>query len=389
MRALLVLPFLTGCIGLTQTATVGKEDSAAGPDGGPTGPFTVDPGSIDFGTLALGGEADQELLITNTSDGLLRLDAVIDGDPAFSLTESSMAVAPTEETVLSVHFEAETSVRYAADLSLSDLDGNTVLVPLSGAGEGAGTDTPTDTPTDDPTDTPSSEGALVVSPSSYDFGQVDRGDTDTTSFTLRNDGDADLLVSDLRFSDAAFTLASTTLTLPQVLRPGSSGTATVAFTPSALRTYAATLTVTSDDPDGPTTVSLAGEGADLCDVCSGIISVDTGGDPYTIDSFISILGAPSSVTVEISNIGDMDLNVSDVYVNNDTVSTCGDFTIAGWRGAVAIAPGGTTLFQVTYRATSVCVELPLASFDENVVHILSDDPSQSDYVIELSAIGIN
>ena len=137
------------------------------------------------------------------------------------------------------------------------------------------------------------------------------------------------------------------------------------------------------------TASLNGEGADLCDVCSGIISVDTGGDPYTLDSFVSIFGIPATETVVISNIGDMDLSVSDVYVNNDTVSTCGDFSIAGWRGATVLAAGDTARFEVSYRATSVCVEVPLTAFDENVIHILSDDPSQPDYVIELSAIGLN
>ena len=156
-----------------------------------------------------------------------------------------------------------------------------------------------------------------------------------------------------------------------------------------VRTYNGTLTVDSDDPDGDTVVALTGEGADLCDICSGLISVDTGGDPYTMDSFVSILGLPATEQVTISNVGDMDLDVSDVYVNNDTLSTCGTFTITGWRGATTLSPGGSTRFEVAYRASSVCVEVPLTSLDQNVIHILSDDPSQSDYVIELSAIGLN
>ena len=387
MRALVLIPILAGCIGLTQTAPSVKDGETDSTATAPSGPFSVDPGSVDFGVLALGDSAETSLLIRNTSDGLLRLDAILDGDDAFTLTESSMAVAPTEETALTVQFEATSAVNYSGALTISDADGNAVTVALTGAGEGAGTDT-TDTETTDtePTD---DEPNLVLSPTSYDFGQVDSGDSASTTITVRNDGDADLLVSDLRFSDATFTLATTSMTLPQVIRPGGSETATVLFSPSSIRTYNGTLTVTSDDPDGASTVTLTGEGADLCDVCSGIIDVDTGGDPYTLDSFISILGIPSSATVEISNIGDMDLSVSDVYVNNDTVSTCGDFTIVGWRGATVLAPGDAALFQVSYRATSVCVEVPLTAFDENVVHILSDDPSQPDYIIELSAIGIN
>ena len=54
----------------------------------------------------------------------------------------------------------------------------------------------------------------------------------------------------------------------------------------------------------------------------------------------------------------------------------------------ALAPTDGFAFDLTYTATGLCADLPLASFDQNVVHILSDDPSQSDYIIELSGIGI-
>jgi hypothetical protein len=384
-----VLLFLSGCIGLTPTN--GEKDSAAGDSSGtvPTGPFTVDPGSVDFGTIAVGGTAEQPLVVTNTSDGLLRLVADIDGDGAFTLTESSVAIAPDEDAVLTVQFEAGASQLYTGDLALVSADDDTVIVPLSGAGDGATTG-PTDTGSGTDTGTPV-EGApnLTVSPGSYDFSQVDLGNVGTTTFTLRNTGDEDLLVSDLRFSDPAFAVTSSTMSLPQIIHPSGSESATVAFSPAAIRTYNGTLSVTSDDPDGAVVVALTGEGADLCGVCSGLISVDTGGDPYTIDSFVSVLGFPSSVNVTVTNVGDMDLAVSDVYVNNDTLATCGTFSVSGWRGAATLTPGGSSRFTVDYRASSVCLEVPLTALDQNVLHILSDDPSQGDYVVELSGVGIN
>jgi len=382
-----VLFLLTGCVGLSSYGEKAVTDSSAtdGTDVVSAGAFNASPGSIDFGTLALGGVASEDVLVTNTSSGLVRLVAELSGDDAFSLTETSLAVAPDEQTVITVSFSPEDTLYFEGTLGLADADGNSLEIPLLGAGEGADTQ-PTDTDTD-PTEP--GEGNINASPTSHDFGEVDTGASSSKAFTISNDGDADLLVSNLRLADPAFTVTASTFSLPQVLRPGESKSATVSFSPVAVRSYSTTLTVESDDPAGNTVIALQGEGADLCDICSGLIDVDTGGDPYTMDTFVSILGLPSSATAVITNVGDMDLSVSDVYVNNDTLATCGSFRISGWTGARTLSPGATTRFEVSYTATSVCVEVPLASLDQNVVHILSDDPSQPDYVIELSAIGLN
>ena len=79
--------------------------------------------------------------------------------------------------------------------------------------------------------------------------------------------------------------------------------------------------------------------------------------------------------------------VSDVYVNNDAFAPCGEFSVSGFS-ASTLAPGASTRFYITLRVSEVCLEVPNPGFDMNVVHILSNDPSQPDYVIEVGGAGL-
>lgn len=123
-----------------------------------------------------------------------------------------------------------------------------------------------------------------------------------------------------------------------------------------------------------------------CTICRPAIRVETGGDPYAMADFAAMVG-PDARTITIHNDGDIELNVSTVYVNNDMFSTCGEFTVSGWTNATPVDPGGATSFTLTYDAVAECIELAWLSLDQNVLHILSDDPEEPDYVIELQASG--
>lgn len=381
---LLALLFLGACFGLEPVAGApdsGGADTATDGDTGSSvrvGALEVTPGAVDFGSVPVGEYRSEELVLSNTGDGVVRVEASLSGDATFSLSESDMAIAGGADSVLVVGFTPLTEAGYAADLTLLTDNGNSIVVPVTGSGgdgDGGGDDTGGGT-------SPGA-GALTVTPNRYDYGQVDLGDTETTSFTVRNDGTADVLLSNIVAADSAFTVTGGTVRLPQVLSPGASKTVDVAFTPTAERAYSTDLDFQSDDPTNPhLKIALEGEGADLCDVCSGLISVDTGGDPYSVTDFYSLLGTADRRTWTISNIGDMDLEVYDVYVNNDVLAPCGTFTLS-FSGATTLAPGRSVSFQISYTATDICLDVPQSAFDMNVVHILSDDPSQSDYVIEV------
>lgn len=379
---LVVLLLASGCIGLDSVP--GKPDSAgdtgAPPDdtGVALGDLEVGLATIDFGAVPVGEYRSEDLALANIGDGVVRVEATLDGDGAFSISESNLAVPGGAESVLVVGFTPYADGAYRADLTLTTDGGESVTIPVLGTGG----DDPGPDDTGD-TDPEPGSGALVVTPSTYDYGQVDLGGSESWSFTVSNTGDADLMVSNIVPGDSAFAVTGGTIRLPQVLSPGASKTVDITFSPTAERAYSTEVDIQSDDPDSPHTwLSLEGEGADLCSICSGLVSVDTGGDPYSVTDFYSLLGTADRRTWTIRNAGDMDLEVRDVYVNNDVLAPCGTFTL-NFGGATTLRAGSSTTFQISYQATDVCLDVPQSAFDMNVVHVLTDDPSQPNYVIDV------
>ena len=103
---------------------------------------------------------------------------------------------------------------------------------------------------------------IVVSTTALDFGPVLVGTTPspTRTFTIRNDGVGPLVVSDVTAPGLAVYTRTTSVTLPAVLQPFASMTATVTYTPAIANVVASSsLEVRSSDLDrGPVTVTITG-----------------------------------------------------------------------------------------------------------------------------------
>lgn len=374
--ALLAVVLLPGCFGLDSVPKPDGADTGSDTGGGSVGGLSVDRTTIDFGSVSPGSDASEALVLTNGTDATLRVDASLVGDAVFSLSDADVALAPGGDSVLTVTFAPSGVMSYGASLGLALEDGSSLDVALVGTGGDGGAD-----------DTGSGSGAglVEVSPSSHDLGRVDLGASASYTFTVENNGSDDVVVDSVGTSDAAFVVSGGTLAAPQVLSPGASKTVEVTFWPTAERTYSASLVLHTDQTPAEVSAALTGTGTDACSICSPILEVDTDGDPT---AFVSLFGLPDAHTWRVSNAGDMDLTVSSVTVNNDSLSTCGDFTVSGFSGPKVVAPAGVTTFTVSYLATSSCLDIPQGLLDANVVHIRSDDPAQRDYVIEVGGTGL-
>ncbi|MFM9836627.1 MAG: choice-of-anchor D domain-containing protein [Cyclobacteriaceae bacterium] len=83
-----------------------------------------------------------------------------------------------------------------------------------------------------------------------DFGQVFTNQTKTIAITVVNEGASQLSVSALAFNSALFTTTAS----PFNLSPGLSTTIPIAFKPTATGTFAAQLSISSNDPDESTKI---------------------------------------------------------------------------------------------------------------------------------------
>lgn len=368
---------LTGCFGLSSMPQKdGTTDDTALDSGVTAGSLTVDRAAIDFGTIEPGESVSEAVVLTNGSSDTLRIAASLTGAAVFELSDADVALAPGGDGTLTITFSPTGEMTFDGTVGLDLEDGTSLSIALTGEG-GTGTSGGDDTGSSGP-------GVVQLSPSTQDYGSVDVGSSGSYTFTVSNTGSGDVLIDDVHTSDSAFSVSGGTLSLPQVLTGGSSKTVTIAFAPTSAVSYTSDLVVHTDLTPENVTATLSGMGVDGCTVCSPLITVDTGGDPYSVTDFLAF-GSPDSKTWSIRNMGDQDLIVASVSVNNDFISTCGSFAISGFTGPKTVAPSGSTSFSIAYSG-STCIDLPQASLDANVVHILSNDPSQGDYVIEVGGI---
>ncbi len=369
-----------GCVGLERIPQKGTPERDSGVSAATLGALSLSASEFAFGDVSVNATAAADTTLTNTGDGALHVDATLAGEDAFSTTVTGLDLAGGATSVVTLDFAPLQAREFVATLTLAIDGGDSLDLPVTGTGTDGGEDTDTGTE-------PADEGDVDVKSPSMAFGKIDVDDDATMTVEVSNIGLADLSVSNAITTDPAFTISGD-FASARVLAPGDRKSLTITFLPTSEKVYAAKATLTTDDPDeGRVDIDLSGEGVSLCEICSPLIDVDTGGsDPYSVTDFNTLLG-PDKRVFTIQNVGDKDLDVSDVSVNNDFISTCGTFTLGGWTGAKSVKPYATTTFNVTYDTTSGCIDLAQQSLDANVIHILSNDPGEPDYVIGIGGLG--
>ena len=115
---------------------------------------------------------------------------------------------------------------------------------------------------------------IEVTPQVLDYGAVFVGDVKMVDLTLKNIGNADLVVSGLDWSGSS-DFAAAPVSTPFTLAPGASQTITVTYQPTASGAAQGTLTITHNAGSGSTTVTGNGIGscffADL--TCDGVVDI--------------------------------------------------------------------------------------------------------------------
>lgn len=369
-------------------------DTQVGDDTGGSsfGNLYMDPSSVDFGEVGIGEEAVADVVLSNNGASALTItDALVGGDATFSLQSTlslPMDLETGGESILTLGFSPESAVYYYGTLRLA-------VSGEDGYGEvaltGAGTEDATDSGGGGDSgggDEGGSTGSLSLSRSSIDFGEVDVWDPVAIDVDVSNTGDDDLLLLDAISSDAEFEVSGDGFSFPATLTAGQTRTISVAYAPEDEGRDNGTIQLTTNTDGVGASIAVNGEGYQSCSICQPIITVDTGGtDDYTMSFFwlISTDGHSKSQPLAISNTGDQDLTVSSIVVNNDVIATCGTFSTDFTGAAFTLAAGESKSIAVTYEVTESCLDLPSTSFDTNILHITSNDPSDTDYTVSLSA----
>ena len=342
------------------------------------------PGSVDFGKVRLGSEDSATVTLTNTlSTEVMISNAYLSGSDDFTLSEDvelPLTMSGDATRVLTLTFAPSARstanstlyVGVAGEVGYAEID-------VTGQGKEGGSSS-------DDTGDWTENASLSASPSSIDFGTVPVLNSSSQPLSVTNTGTTDVLITELNITNSAFSVESS-FSIPALLVPGATTSIPLTFSPESEGLYEAILDINTDPEGASVYVDLDGLGsAAECSICAPVLSVSTSSGSSTgLDLTPPFLyGCTANGSVTLSNAGDQTLEITGVSIQNDSISTCGTFS-RSWAGATTLEPGLTTTVAVDYITDTGCLEIPYPSWDQNVMHIYSNDPSQPDKVVELSA----
>ena len=229
--------------------------------------------------------ASVDFTVANEGDGALEVTEIILADATnFSLTTGSLpATIPVGESDgFSLVFNPTVSGTVDSSVTVKCNDNDEASFVLNITAEGL---TPLPEITVLQSVTPYTSGGTA-----YDFGSLPNTVTgDPVTFTVKNEGAANLTVTALSLTDTD-NFALTPPATPFTLTPAATQTFTAAFSPDGTSSYAGAVEITSNDPDeGTFALNLAGTGTVRDTISVDSTTPASGASDVRIDFAIDIV----------------------------------------------------------------------------------------------------
>lgn len=284
---------------------------------GPSGPtpiFAINPPSLDFGSVLVGGNASLPVTVSNPGDGDLIISNIVSSDPEFTFSPNTfpITIAAGGDQVFDVTFAPTSGGLHSANLSFSH---NAAGSPTSYAVQGTGVAT---------------APVFNIAPPSLNFGSVNLGSNLMMQATVTNTGNADLIISNITSSNPQFTF---TPSAPITIGPGLNQVFDITFTPTAAGSQTGTIVFTHNAAGSPKSYSVQGIGVDPgptfvinhTSLNFGTVNV---GDSHNLTVLVTNSGAVNTLIISSAAIAEPEFIVNPTSAN--------------------IPAGGNQLFTVTF-----------------------------------------
>ncbi|MCU1242060.1 MAG: hypothetical protein JWO71_2786 [Candidatus Acidoferrum typicum] len=172
---------------------------------------------------------------------------------------------------------------------------------------------------------------------SANFPGVNLGATVSQTITLQNGGTASLTISSASVVGAGF--GTSGLTLPMSIAAGQNTTFNIVFAPSSAGNVTGSLSLTSDAPTSPLTISMNGSAI----AATALLSASTN----NLDFGSVLVGSSSSQGVTLTNAGNANVTISNVIVSGT------GFTASGVGANTVLTPGQTAALNVTFAPSAM------------------------------------
>jgi hypothetical protein len=205
-------------------------------------------------------------------------------------------------------------------------------------------------------------GSLSGNPTSFSFGNVQVGMSQSQTETLKNTGSESITVSQATVTGAAFSY--TGLSLPLTLAPNQSTTFGVVFAPTSAGASSGNLSFTISGSSTVASFALSG---------TGVMPAALSATPASI-TFTSVqVGQSHAQTETVTNTGGVNATIS------QAMSTGTGFSLTGPSLPVTLTPGQSASFSVTFAPQSA------GNFSGSVA--ISSNASNSNLSVALGGTG--
>jgi hypothetical protein len=324
--------------------------------------------SQDFGAVTAGAKQDKTITVTNA------------GDETMNIGQASIGGAnPGEFSIVSGQDGCSNNPDVAPDGGTCTIE--VAFTPLSHGGKSATLTLTSNDPASPATVALTGTGLnppTVSVEAAQDFGTVTTGQSQNETITVTNTGDEALNIRQAAIGGAnpgQFSIVSGQDNCSNNASVVGDGTCTieVSYTPTSDGAKSATLSIPSNDPDSPATVSLTGTGSN-----PPTVSAEPAQDFGTVTT-----GQSQAQTITVTNTGDQVLNIGQASIAG---TNPGQFSIPAGQDNCSgnqnvAANGGTCTIQVVFAPSSDGAK-------QAILTIPSNDPN-SPASVALTGTGSN
>lgn len=214
-------------------------------------------------------------------------------------------------------------------------------------------------------DPSSTAGMMSPTPAALNLGTVAVGQNSSQTVAVKNTGNATVVLSSLKSSNAVF--AASGPTFPQNLAAGQSVSFSVAFAPQAAGSATGTVTLMSNASNSPTNIAVAGMGSASN---AGVMSAN----PASVSLGNVTVGSNTSQAVTLTNTGGTTVALSSLN------SSSAAFVTSGLSLPMNVGAGQSASFEVTFA--------PQSAGAANGTISVASDASNSPTAIAVSGTGV-
>jgi hypothetical protein len=274
------------------------------------------PAALSFGNVGVKSSGSATVTLSNTGSANVTIAQASVSGTGFTI--GGLTAGQVIQPGQSMNFTAQFSPTSAGSVSGSiSVSSNAPNSPMTIAVTGTGT-----------------QPGLGSSPATISFGNVPVGTNGTASVSLSNTGTANVTISQASATGTGFTISG--LAAGLTIQPGQNANFTAQFTPTSTGNASGSISVSSNAPNSPMTISVTGSGT----------QPGLGSSPSAVNFGSIVVGNNGSATVNLSNTGTASVTISQASVTGT------GFTISGLAAGLTIQPGQNAKFTAQFSPTS-------------------------------------